>query len=468
MKSNHSIKLAVAMAFCAPALAFATDGYFPHGYGMKAKGMGGATTAMASDALGGANNPAAMVWAGDRLDIGLDLFSPRRDISRTGSSGNGTGMDGSVNSGSNLFAIPEFGYNRMLGSNMSAGITVYGNGGMNTDFNGGQIAGGNVNACGNQGNGGPGSGFNFASGQAGPYNLLCGAGKLGMNLEQLMIAPTFAMKVNNDNSFGASLQIARQKFRAEGLSSFYGYTSPAAGGVPFATGNNLTNRGDDTSWGYGLKLGWMGKMSDTVSLGASYTTKTKMGNFDKYKDLFAGRGYFDIPESMNLGIAVKATPTVTIAADYQRINYSGIRSVNNSSSTAGDGLPPFGGVPNSLGCDTCRGFGWQSVNVLKLGVEYQYNPNLILRAGYNHTNNPIQSRDVTFNMIAPGVVKDHVTLGFTYNVSKESEVTMAYMHAFKNSVSGPSLFNSWLGDNATDKIQMYENSLGIAYSRKFQ
>lgn len=452
---------AVLMAL-APMGAMATNGYFSHGYGMKAKGMGGAATATASDAFGGANNPAAMVWAGDRMDIGLDLFSPRRDVSRTGSSGFGTGMDGSVNSGSNLFAIPEFGYNKMLGWNMSAGITVYGNGGMNTDYDGGQIAAVGT-ACGTQA-----QGFNQASQQAGPYNLLCGAGKLGVNFEQLIISPTFAMKVNKDHSFGASLQIARQQFRAEGLSSFYGYTSPAASGVGFAAGNNLTNRGDDTTWGYGLKLGWMGKVSDAVSLGASYTTKTKMGKFSKYKDLFAGQGYFDINGSMNLGIAVKATPKVTIAADYARIDYSSIRSIANSSRTAGDGLPPFGGIPNSLGCDTCRGFRWASVNVLKLGVEYQYSQDLLLRAGYNHTDNPIPSTDVTFNFIAPGVVKDHVTLGFTYNVSKVSEVTMAYMHAFKNSVSGPSLFNSWLGDNATDKIQMYQNSLGIAYSRKFQ
>ena len=40
---------------------FATDGYYPLGYGMKAKGMGGAATAMADDAFGGANNPASMV-----------------------------------------------------------------------------------------------------------------------------------------------------------------------------------------------------------------------------------------------------------------------------------------------------------------------------------------------------------------------------------------------------------------------
>jgi long-chain fatty acid transport protein len=76
---------------------------------------------------------------------------------------------------------------------------------------------------------------------------------------------------------------------------------------------------------------------------------------------------------------------------------------------------------------------------------------------------------VTFNMIAPGVVQDHLTFGFTYDVTKDSEVTMAYMHAFKNSVTAPSLFNSWLpGNNATEKIQMYENSLGIAYSMKLK
>ncbi len=460
---------ALLAAFAIPSLALATDGYFPHGYGMKAKGMGGASVAMADDSFGGANNPASMVWAGDRFDIGVDLFSPKRDISRSGSSGFGTGMDGAVTSGSNLFLVPELGYNRMIGWDMSVGVSVYGNGGMNTDFNGGQI--GAATACNNS----P-AGFNGASGQPGPYNMLCGSGKLGMNLSQLIIAPTFAKKVNKDNSFGVSLLLAAQQFKAEGLSAFYGYTSTAfnSGFNPAAyPTNNLTERGNDTTYGYGLKLGWMGKVSDTVTLGASYTSKVKMGKFNKYQDLFAGQGAFDIPESLSLGVAFKANPAWTIAADYERINYSGISSVSNSSRTALDGPAtapgnPPGGVFNSLGCGSCRGFGWSSVNVFKLGAEYQYNPKLILRAGYNHTDNPIQARDVTFNMIAPGVVKDHATLGFTYDVSKDSEITMAYMHAFRNSVSGPSLFNSWLGDNATDKIQMYENSLGIAYSVKLK
>ena len=453
------LKSALVAAFAIPSLALATDGYLPHGYGMKAKGMGGASTAMAVDSFGGANNPASMVWVGSRFDLGVDLFSPRREISRSGSL---AGIDGSANSGSNLFFIPEFGYNRMLGADMSVGLSVYGNGGMNTDFDGGQIAAASP-VC-----GAGAGGFNQASGQLGPYNLLCGSGKLGMNLEQLIIAPTFSKKVNKENSLGVSLLVARQTFKAEGLSGFFAFTGPGAGGPPAYPGNNLTDRGDDTTWGYGLKLGWMGKVSDTVTLGASYTSKVSMAKFDKYKDLFAGQGYFDLPENFSVGIAFKANPKWTIAADYERINYSGIRSVNNPSTTANDGVPPTFGIPNTLGCDTCRGFGWSSGNVFKLGAEYQYNPNLILRAGYNHTDNPIEGRDVTFNMIAPGVVQDHVTLGFTYNVAKDAELTMAYMHAFKNSVEASSLFNRFGVPAGNDKIQMYQNSLGIAYSMKLK
>ena len=40
MKRNVVLALAVAAAMAAPS-AFATNGYFSHGYGMKSKGMAG-------------------------------------------------------------------------------------------------------------------------------------------------------------------------------------------------------------------------------------------------------------------------------------------------------------------------------------------------------------------------------------------------------------------------------------------
>lgn len=130
---RQSLVLFGALMLCC-GTAIATDGYFQHGYGIQAKGRGGTSMALPTDAFGGANNPATMAMAGNRLELGLDLFSPRRSAER---SGFGPGLDGSVDSGKTWFGIPELGYNHMLRDDVSLGVSVYGNGGMNTDYPGG-------------------------------------------------------------------------------------------------------------------------------------------------------------------------------------------------------------------------------------------------------------------------------------------------------------------------------------------
>ncbi len=437
MKRNMVLALAVAAAVAAPG-AFATNGYFSHGYGLTAKGMGGAATAMTKDTFGGANNPASMVWVGNRLDVGLDLFSPIRSASRTGSS---MGLNGSADSDSEQFLIPEFGYNRMLDSKTSFGVTVYGNGGMNTDYPGGQIAAG---TC---------SGLGFTS-DTGATNILCGTGKLGVDLMQLVIAPTWSYKFSNTQSVGVSPLLGYQRFKAEGLHGFAGFSSDST---------KLTNNGYDSATGVGVRIGWMGKMSDAVTLGAAYSSEISMSKFDKYAGLFAEQGDFDMPSNYNLGMAIKASPATTVALDYQRINYTDVKSVSNPSTNGGATMA------NTLGGADGRGFGWGDVDVWKIGVEHQYSKNLVLRAGYDRTDNPITSRDVTFNIIAPGVVQDHYTFGFTQLMDKNSELTMAFSHVAENKVSGPSLYATWLGaaGGGNEEIKMHQNSLGIAWAKKW-
>lgn len=145
------------------------------------------------------------------------------------------------------------------------------------------------------------------------------------------------------------------------------------------------------------------------------------------------------------------------ALDYQRINYGGVNSINNSSRAQAQ-----------LGSDNGPGFGWSDIDIWKLGVEYKYNKKMTFRAGYDHSENPIGSNDVTFNILAPGVVKDHVTLGTTYTFESGNELTLAYMHAFNESVSGPSILPVFGGGQpaGTEKIEMYQNSLGVQYSWK--
>lgn len=405
-------KLAVALAFAGLATsAHATNGYFSHGYGMTAKGMGGAATAMAEDTFGGANNPASMVWVGNRLDVGVDVFSPRRSFQSDG----GEGGTWDVDSEDKYFLIPEFGYNRMLDAKMSLGVTVYGNGGMNSDYP-----------------------------NAAPY--FGGSGDLGVDLMQLIIAPTLAYKLNDQHSIGVSALLGAQRFAAQGLQGF-----------------GVMNPGYDTSYGFGARVGWMGKLSDKVTIGAAYATKMHMSELDKYDGLFAEQGDFDIPSNWNIGVAIQATPQVKVAADFQRINYSDVKSINNPSANIGYCMmDPVTYSSYCFGGENGPGFGWDDVNVWKLGVEYVYSNNLTLRAGYNHGDNPISPADVTFNILAPGVVQNHLTLGFTYTTASGGELTMAYMHAFENDVTGSNLMQT----GNTETIKMYQNAIGIAYGIK--
>ena len=55
----------------------------------------------------------------------------------------------------------------------------------------------------------------------------------------------------------------------------------------------------------------------------------------------------------------------------------------------------------------------------------------------------------------------------TYALGGGSEITMAYMHAFKNSVTGPSNNPNFPTGGATETISLAEDSIGISWGKKF-
>lgn len=434
MNTTNTMRLTVLASALLAGSTWATDGYFPHGYGIKAKGMGGVSIAMTDQAFAGANNPAIASFAGNHAELGVEVFMPKRGAVRTGAGP----MDGDIQSDSKAFLVPEFGYNTPISDKIAVGVTVYGNGGMNTNY-----AAGNIQ-CMN-----PGDGNMY------PSNMLCGQGRLGIDMMQLIIAPTLSYKVDDRHAVGVSPLLVYQRFKAEGLQAFEG--NPQMVASPGQT----TNNGYDSSTGLGVRLGYVGKPNDVITWGASWSPKTKMKQFDKYAQLFAGAGSFDIPENMGVGLAVQASPTLILAADWQRINYSKVPSVGNPSTNQAQ-----------LGAGNGPGFGWSDINILKLGVQWQLNSQWTMRAGYNKTDNPIQSRDVTFNIIAPGVINKHYTLGGTYQLGKDKELSFAYMYAPKSSVSGISMFDAAAmggpGDGSIrETIRMSQQSLGIQYGWKF-
>ena len=444
MKRTRLAALCVAAAAGIAAQgAQATDGYFANGYGLKSIGMGGAAAAVALEPFGGAVNPGAMTFLGTELQVGAAWFSPSRDASRTGSGQ--AGIDGSAESGSTNFFIPEVGFNWKYSPNLALGISVFGNGGMNTDYEGGQIP--SASAC---------ASFNP---NPGPYNLMCGNGRLGVDLMQLMIAPYASWQLAKGHSLGIAPVIAYQRFKAEGLQAFDN---------PMLSTNmgSVTNNGYSDAWGAGVRIGYMGEFSKQFSVGAAYATKISMGEFDGYKGLFAQGGSFDIPSNFTLGAALRPTEQWLVAVDFERIYYSDSKSVSNPSSligncAAGDGAACLGGSNGA-------GFGWQDIDVWKFGIQYALNAQWTLRGGYNYSENPIRPQDVTFNIMAPGVVKNQWTLGTTWKLDAQSELTGAFMYAQNSSVTGTSLLVGFGAPPTTSEtIQMKQYQLGIAYSRKF-
>ncbi|WP_158611871.1 OmpP1/FadL family transporter [Guyparkeria sp. SCN-R1] len=283
---------AVTGAVLATGTAHATNGYFSHGYGVKAKGMGGGGVAFANNsAMVIATNPAGLASVDNQITGDLSLFRPERGYDQSGPMG-----DASADSDSESFLIPGLAAAYRLTDNDTVGIAMYGNGGMNTDFS----ADADTIVPGQ----GPGS-----VNEGGTYD----AGAAGVNLEQLFITPTYARQfMDGDLSIGVSAVIVRQKFRAKGLGNFAGFSADQP---------NLTNNGHDVSWGYGGKLGVTYKPTDMLTLGASYQSKMSMDEFDDYAGLFAEGGDFDIPSTWTVGLAADITDSVTLTFDYQRINY---------------------------------------------------------------------------------------------------------------------------------------------------
>ncbi|MCW5591160.1 MAG: outer membrane protein transport protein [Burkholderiales bacterium] len=404
--------------------------------------MGGATVAVAAEPFGGAVNPAAMTSLGNAWQAGLQVFMPRREAERTGSGM--AGIDGAVSSDSLTFAIPEFGINYMARPDLAIGLSVVGNGGMNTDFEGGQVPA--MSAC---------AAFNPAPG---PYNMLCGNGRLGVDLSQLLVAPYAAWKLAPSHSVGIAPTLAYQRFRAQGLQAFDNPMLSTSMG-------NVTNNGYASATGYGVRLGYHGTF-DRVSVGVAWASKMSMGELDDYRGLFAEQGGFDIPSNVTVGLAWRPDDKWLLAVDWSRIKYSDSKAVSNPSALL---LHCAGGDASAcMGGSNGPGFGWKDIDVWKFGFEYAVDPKLTLRAGYNRGENPVDAADVTFNILAPGVVKDHYTVGATWKLDAQAEITLYGLYAAENTVTGTSLFVPFgAPPTTTETIKLKEYTVGIGYTSRF-
>ena len=386
MKLTPSRVATCLLAASLTPCAFATNGTMPHGNSIKSMGMGGVSIALPQDALAAADNPAGMAFVGERLDIGLAVVLPRPEATIGGTNFDGSGID--------AIAVPDLGYNHRLDARQAVGLSVYGNG-VATKYDT-SIAGG--------------TGSDADSAQ----------------LTQIIMAPTYAIQLTPTQAIGISLNLAYQRFRVDG--------------VPDSLGRE--SRGPDTSTGIGFSLGWTGKVTDDLTLGAVYVARTHMGKLKTYSHLLANEGEFDIPEHYGLGVAWRPMSSVVVAADVMRINWGDLESFANAIT------------------DAEPGFGWRSQTVTRVGVAWDINPTWTVRTGISYGTRMIDKASTYLDYLAPVTPQSHLSVGGTMKISATDEISFMAAHAYGKTVSGT-------GASTGVDVRMTQNWFGISWARNW-
>ncbi|HCY77358.1 MAG TPA: hypothetical protein DHV28_15685 [Ignavibacteriales bacterium] len=399
--------------------SFATDGYYRHGYGIKYSALAGSGVAVSLSSLGAITNPASISNLNNGFEINVSYFSPERYYNVTGNPSGFPGtfglMPGKVESEQTSFYFPTLGGNLKLTDKVTVALSLYGNGGMNSDYP--------VMTFGDPTS--PGT---------------------GVNIEQMFGNLSIAYKFANNHSIGIAGIVGWQRFAAKGLIAFSNFSSDPA---------NLTGNAWSTALGFGFKVGYQGKWMDDLSFGASYQSKIYMSEFDRYAGLFAQAGDFDVPANWQAGFAF--TPgDWKFLVDVKQILYGDVKSIANQM------LPKL--QTALLGNEEGAGFGWKNILIFKYGIMFSGFCGWDLMAGYSFNQNPVTEENVMFNILAPAVIQNHLTFGVTKKLARSSELTVAFMYAFEQSLKGANQLEVPRQQSIEIGMKQWQVEVGYAFS----
>lgn len=408
-----------------PLSALATNGMDLEGYGPVATAMGGASFAYENGAGAMMNNPATLGLMGQGSGIGIAL----------GFLGPNVHAD-SVKSSADAFFMPALGYVARQGD-LTYGVGVYSQGGMGTEYD--------ANAPMAYGTGDKvrsevGVGrliFPLA------YNVnerLTVGGSLDwvwatMDLKMAASTPQFmAMATGNMSAgFGSTMQ------------TLIGTVGADAFRIDFSDSSAFTGKAFGS--GFAGKIGFVYQVDPALAIGATYHTKTNLSDmktddsgaaFSAFK---AGAALgpamigkvtihnFQWPETYGVGLAYRANEKWMIAADYKRINWSGVMKDFKMTFSSGNEFADF-----------AIGQNWRDQDVYMIGASYRLSDAMTLRFGGNFSDNPVP--DDRVNPLFPAIVKDQYTAGFSYLLDRRSGIDFSFVYAPKVTVTGTQAGNT--------------------------
>lgn len=470
---KNLVSMAVAVGIAVPGLALATNGMNLEAYGPIAGGMGGASMAYDNGTAAMMNNPATlglMAPGSKRLDAALGFLGPDVTASMPGMA--------SAKSKADAFFMPAVGW-AAKGSSLTYGVGVFAQGGMGTEYAKDSF----LTAGSNE----------LVRSEVGVGRLMIPVAysvsdkiEIAGSLDYVWASMDIKMAMSGSD-FGdmiADMGGSQAAGSASGsmVTGFGGMVSAGMMQAPSPTGgpvnwarfdfsNNSDFMGEAFGSGMAGKLGLTFKVNSRLSLGASYHSKTALGdlttsnatvtmnaNVDDNilngtwdgKSIGSAAGTytavgipvkgeikvrdFQWPDTFGFGAAFQATDKLMIAGDIKRINWSGVmKSFKMTFTPSSDNTGLAAGFAGTT-MDVELLQKWKDQTVIALGATYQATDKLALRAGFNTASNPVP--DQYLNPLFPAIVERHFTFGGGYAFSQASAVNASVTVASENTATG--------------------------------
>ncbi|MFP5399010.1 MAG: OmpP1/FadL family transporter, partial [Gammaproteobacteria bacterium] len=240
------------------------------------------------------------------------------------------------------------------------------------------------------------------------------------------VAPGFAYRVDDQLAVGATLNL--------------NYQSLALATPAFSLPQNQV-------FGWGLTAGLVWRPSEVVQVGASWSNRQRMGDFEW--NTAAGRFSMrmDAPQTLAVGVALRPARGLLVEADVKRIWFSDV--LDRIAVRRPEGYT--GAVPAVMP------FGWSDQTVFAIGVQKDLGERMQLRAGFNYGKSPIGPEDVNANFGSLAVVEKHLALGLTRRFTERISGSLSWVHAFNHRVT------SSVGPPNTIELQQNIVNLQVAY-----
>jgi len=412
-------------------VSFSQAGHIMQGVGAINMSMGGAATAQPLDITGAMQwNPATLsTFEGSILKFDLGMFKGTPTLYSTVPAGmmgpSSPSVTGATDSELGTSPMPALAFTwGKTESKHKFGVSMFGISGFGVDFP--QETNLPVDGSGNPN---PNWDPTDSNPILYPQNMR-GFGNLNSNYMFMQIGFTWAYQVSEKFSIGVQPTVNYAALTLE--------PNPIASPDPML-GYPLSDA--TPSYGFGAQIGVFYDTQKGLKFGVSYKTNQSMSEMEfdsKYLDgSLAPTPTFtmDYPAIYSLGLGY-SKGIFDLAFDYRYVDYENTEGFEDSGWTIASSGPMTGFPTGAV-----KGFGWKSINIISVGIQYKGIEKLPLRLGYTYSSNPIDDELAFFSTPATAVIAKAFQLGASFNINQSFKIDAVYHYGQSDGKTTGNLLN---------------------------